>query len=66
MWAAVVRYMWEHRNTIVFNQGVVDAKEVLQNAQLKTWLWLKHKALNFNYSFAYWILNPLSCIDSVK
>ena len=66
VWATVVRCMWEHRNSIVFNQGVVDAEEVLQNAQLKTWLWMKHKAHNFNYSFADWILNPLPCISSVK
>ena len=52
VWANIVRCMWEHKNSVVFNQGVVDVEEVFQNAQLKSWLWIKHKALNFNYSFA--------------
>jgi len=50
----------------VFNQGVVDAEEVFQNAQLKSWLWTKHKAHNVNYCFAYWVLNPMVCISSFK
>jgi len=66
VWAAIVRCLWEHRNSVAFNQGVVDAEEVFQNAQLKSWLWLKHKAHDFNYSFADWVLNPLSCISSFK
>ena len=36
----------------MFNQGVVDEEEVFQKAQLKSWLWLKHKGNNFNYSFS--------------
>jgi len=66
VWAAIVRCLWEHRNLIIFNQRVVDAEEVFHNAQLKSWLWLKHKESNFDYSYADWILNPLSCISSIK
>ncbi|XP_068474698.1 uncharacterized protein [Phaseolus vulgaris] len=66
VWAAIVRCLWEHRNLVVFNQGVVDAEEVFHNAQLKSWLWLKNKAQHFNYSFAEWMMNPLVCITSCK
>ena len=66
VWAAVVRCLWEHRNSIVFNQRVVDVEEVFHNAQLKSWLWLKHKENNFNYSYAEWVMNPLTCICSIK
>jgi len=52
VWATIVWCLWEHRNSIVFNQGVVDEEEVFQKAQLKSWLWLKHKGNNFNYSFS--------------
>ena len=38
IWAAIVRCIWEHRNSVVFKQGVVDAEEVFQKAQLKLWL----------------------------
>ncbi|XP_068498530.1 uncharacterized protein [Phaseolus vulgaris] len=66
VWAAITRCLWEHRNSVVFNQGVVDAEEVFQKTQIKSWLWMKHKAHNFNYSFADWVLNPMSCISSYK
>ena len=66
VWAAVVRCLWEHRNSIIFNQRVVDAEEVFHNAQLKSWLWLKHKENKFFYSYAEWVMNPLTCICSIK
>jgi len=34
VWVAIVRCLWEHRNHVVFNQGVADAEEVLHNTQL--------------------------------
>jgi len=36
VWAAIVWCLWEHRNSFVFNQGVVDAEEVFQKAQLRS------------------------------
>ena len=36
---------------IVFKQGLVDVEEVFQKAQLKSWLWMKHKVHSFIYSF---------------
>ena len=65
-WATIFRCLWEHRNAVVFNQGVVDEEEVFQKAQLKSWLWLKHKGYNFNYFFSDWVLNPMLCISSYK
>jgi len=29
VWTAIVRCLWEHRNSVVFNEGVVDEEEVL-------------------------------------
>jgi len=66
IWAAIVRCIWEHRNLVVFKQGVVDAEEVFQQAHLKSWLWMKHKVHRFNYSFVDWVLNPMYCIKSYK
>ncbi|XP_068466211.1 uncharacterized protein [Phaseolus vulgaris] len=43
IWTAIVRSVWEHRNLVAFKQGVVDAKEMFQQAQLKSWLWMKYK-----------------------
>ena len=66
VWVNIIRGIWDQRNLIVFKQGVVDAEEILQRAQLKSWLWMKHKVHSFNYSFVDWILNPLICINSYK
>jgi len=65
MWAAIVWCIWDQRNHIAFRQGKVDAEEIFQMAQLKTWLWMKHRMNVFNYSFSDWHLNPLICIKSV-
>nr|AER13160.1 putative non-LTR retroelement [Phaseolus vulgaris] len=62
VWAAIVRCIWDQRNTILFKQGVVDVEEIFQMAQLKSWLWMKHRAYFHTYSFVDWLLNPSSCI----
>ena len=66
VWTTVVRCIWDHRNSVVFKQGVVDAEEMFQQAQLKSWLWMKHKTDSFNYSLVDWVLNPMCCIKSYK
>ncbi|XP_068487096.1 uncharacterized protein [Phaseolus vulgaris] len=49
IWAAIVRSVWEHRNLVVFKQGVVDAEEMFQQAQLKSWLWMKYRWIFMEY-----------------
>ena len=66
VWTAIVRSIWEHRNVVAFNEGIVDEEEVFHKAQLKSWLWLKHKGHNFCYSFSDWVMNPWSCISTYK
>jgi len=53
-------------SVLVFNKSVVDAEEVFQQAQIKSWLWLKHKGNKFTYSLSDWVLNPMICISSYK
>ena len=66
VWTTVVKSIWDHRNSVVFKQGVVDAEEIFQKAQIKSWLGMKHKSVSFNYSQVDWILNPMLCIRSHK
>jgi len=66
IWAAIVWSVWEQRNLVVFKQGVVDVEEMFQQAQLKSWLWMKYRVHRFNYSFVDWVLNPMLCIKSYK
>jgi len=65
LWAAIVRSIWEPRNQVVFRGGIPDADEVFQNAQLWSWLWLKHKTTGFTYAFSDWLLNPNHCLSAV-
>jgi len=66
VWAAIVWSLWEHRNSVMFHQGVVDEEEVLHKAQLKSWSWLKYKGNNLSYSLTDWMLNPIPCLTSYK
>ena len=65
MWVAIVRCIWEKRNSVIFKQGVPDAEEIFQMAQLHTWFWLKHRMCSFSYAFSNWHLNPSQCLQSV-
>ncbi|XP_068504213.1 uncharacterized protein [Phaseolus vulgaris] len=35
MWVAIVNGIWEQKNTVIFKQGVLDAEEIFQMAQLR-------------------------------
>jgi len=58
----IIRSIWEQQNQVVFKGGVPDPEEIIQNAQLLSWLWLKYKATGFVYVFSDWILNPNQCL----
>ncbi|XP_068466484.1 uncharacterized protein [Phaseolus vulgaris] len=66
VWVAVVRCIWDQRNLIIFKQGVVDAEDIFQKVQLKTWMWMKHKMQSFNHSFVEWVLNLNICLKICK
>jgi len=55
--------IWEQRNCVVFKERVVDAEEIFEMAQLKSWLWVKHRIHSFNYSFVDWVLNPFYALE---
>ena len=59
MWATIVRCIWEQRNKVVFKQGVLDADEMFQYAQLLSWLWLKHRVCSFLSMFSLCPMNGL-------
>ena len=50
---------------MVFNRGIVDAKEIFMLAQLKGWCWLKHKFKRVTFSYSDWHFSPLQCLDTL-
>jgi len=59
---AIVSEIWNHRNKMVFNDGVVDNEEIFSLAELKGWLWLKYKGMRNSFSYSDWYLSPLKCL----
>jgi len=52
MWVAIVLEIWNHKIKVVFNRGIVDAVEIFSLAQLKGWLWIKHKLSKITFSYS--------------
>nr|KYP32205.1 Putative ribonuclease H protein At1g65750 family [Cajanus cajan] len=40
VWVSIIWSLWLHRNVIIFQQGTIDAKEVLDNIKLRSWKWI--------------------------
>jgi len=64
MWMTIVTKIWNHRNKIVFKEGVVDVVEVFSLAQLKVWSWVKHKMSRMRFSYSNWYFSPVKCLES--
>jgi len=48
----IVSEIWNQRNNVIFKGRVVDYEEIFTLAQLKSWLWLKHKSLGTSFSYS--------------
>ena len=66
LWVSIVWSIWKHRNRVTFIQAKVDAEEIFTMAQVQSWVWMKHKDKKVTFSFSYWILSPLTCINMVS
>ena len=65
LWATIVSCIWDQRNLVVYKERVPDDDEIFQNAQLHSWLWLKHMVAGYSYAFSDWLLNPNQCLLAV-
>jgi len=54
VWIVVVREIWNHRNKIIFNSGVVAHLEIFSLAQLNVWTWVTSKVSATQFSFSNW------------
>ena len=62
---AIVSKIWNHINKVVFKGGVVDANETFSLAQLKGWLWAKHKMKRTRVSYSDWHYSQVWCLQSM-
>jgi len=66
VWMAIMLSIWKHRNNLVFRNAKSDAEEIFSIAQLRAWVWLKHKNTKVSFSSSDWCLCPLHCIRSLS
>jgi len=66
MWVAIVLEIWNHKIKVVFNRGIVDAVEIFSLAQLKGWLWIKHKLSKITFSYSDWHFSLIKCLESLN
>jgi len=52
MWIAIIWGIWNHRNRIIFNNGVVNPIEIFVMPQLKVWIWVTNKFPKSNFSIS--------------
>nr|KYP40876.1 Putative ribonuclease H protein At1g65750 family [Cajanus cajan] len=63
VWVSVIWSLWLHRNGIIFQQGVMDCKEVLDNIKLRSWKWIKSSVPGCSFSYSSWYFSPRLCIS---
>nr|KYP53045.1 Putative ribonuclease H protein At1g65750 family [Cajanus cajan] len=63
VWVSVIWSLWLHRNGIIFQQGVMDCKEVLDNIKMRSWKWIKSSVPGCSFSYSNWYFSPRLCIS---
>lgn len=66
MWVTIVSEIWNYRNKVVFKGEVMDVDEIFTLAQLKDWLWMKHKVMRITFSYLDWHFSPVKCLQSLS
>ena len=61
IWIATISTLWWSRNSVVFDDKLLDVGTMVDTIQHKVWLWMKAKERNFSASFFKWISSPLLC-----
>nr|KYP39156.1 hypothetical protein KK1_039554 [Cajanus cajan] len=51
VWVSVIWSLWLHRNVIIFQQGVMDCKEVLDSIKLRSWKWITSSVPDCSFSY---------------
>ena len=65
MWISIIWGIWNHRNKIIFNSGVVDPIEIFAMTQVKGWAWVTYKFPKSNFSYSDWCFDVYECLKSL-
>jgi hypothetical protein len=64
IWHAVVWVIWKARNNIIFNNGVMVAKDVVEEVKVISWRWSISRLLPTPCLLYEWCVEPNICLDS--
>jgi len=56
-WLALTWSVWQHRNKIIFSNGIFDGNKVLEEAIFTLWTWMKNFEKDFALPYNYWSSN---------
>jgi len=59
IWLASIWVIWKRRNEVIFNNGVVEIKDLVENIEVLAWYWSMSKLSCLYYE---WCSNPRDCL----
>jgi len=60
-----MKEIWNNRNKVVFNIGIVNPIEILSLTGLKGWLWFKYKIKIITFSYSDWYFILVKCLGLI-
>jgi hypothetical protein len=65
IWLVTMWSIWKHRNNVIFNGGIPDTTNLVNEIKTTSWLWFSNRhGRNSSPFFLHWCLDPLGCINS--
>jgi hypothetical protein len=64
IWHAVVWAIWKARNSVIFENGVMVAKDVVEEVKAISWRWSISRLLPSPCLLYEWCAEPNICLDS--
>lgn len=65
IWLAVIWQLWIARNGSIFREEEVEVTRVFEEAQAKSWCWLRARNKAFIHSISEWYNHPLDCLTDM-
>ncbi|GKV48452.1 hypothetical protein SLEP1_g55265 [Rubroshorea leprosula] len=66
IWSAVIWLVWMARNKKIFDNVEVNLIKLFELIQLRSFTWIKVRKGKCYFNLSDWLINPASCLTSVK
>jgi hypothetical protein len=65
IWLATTWTIWKHRNNVIFNGVLPDAKFVINEIKTFSWMWFSYRfGRKSRIPFSCWCIDPMSCFQN--